>query len=140
QPLAGQRANQRPGFFPGQLPLPGLPGEPPGGTGPHSGGGPERGVRRPAAPGAPSGGGAPPDTPRPGFGRQRPPGQGRGALSRSGPDLRPPAGGPAPGLGATLRRGSRVPGDLAARPAAGGRGLTPGVVPDPLGIGDPLAS
>ena len=66
------------------------------------------------------------------------PAKARGALSRSGPDLRPPAGGPAPGPGAALRRRSRIPGDLAARLPEGGRAFTHRVVPGPLGRGGRL--
>ena len=70
------------GFHPGQRPLPGLPGERPGGGRPYPGGGLAGGLCRAPAPGpAPRGGGEPEPAPR-GRGRQRPSRQNRNSLSR----------------------------------------------------------
>ena len=102
------------GFHPGQRPLPGLPGERPGGGRPYPGGGPQGGLCRASAPGpAPRGGGEPERAPR-GRGRQRPSRQDRNSLSRAGQGLPAPPDGPAPGPGAAVRGEPPVPGDLAA--------------------------
>ena len=85
--LAGDGSDDGAGFHPGQRPLPGLPGERPGGGRPYPGGGFARGLCRAPAPGpAPRGGGQPEPAPR-GRGRQRPSRQNRNSLSRAGQGL-----------------------------------------------------